>query len=49
GGAEESWSFLDTSPEAGLYIVNKMIHFAYDLVQWNGSWIRGPRTGGTGS
>jgi len=45
-----TWGGFDpTNPESGLYIVNQTAHFNYDLVQWNGSWIRGPRTGGTGS
>jgi len=49
GGDAETWSFDDVNPESGLYIVNQMAHFAYDLVAWNGSWIRAPRVGGTGS
>ena len=45
----DGFSFLPADPESGLYIVNQMAHFNRDLVQWNGSWIRGPRTGGTGT
>ncbi len=39
-----SFSFVPTNPEAGLFVVSAMAHFNYDLVQWNGSWIRGRRT-----
>jgi len=45
----DGFTFLPADPESGLYIVNQMAHFNRDLVQWNGSWIRGPRTGGTGT
>jgi len=45
GGIQEtSWSFIATSPDAGLLVVNKGEHFERDLVMWNGSWIRAPRT-----
>jgi len=46
---EEAFSFVLTSPEAGLYIVNEMLHFNRDLVMWNGAWIRAPSAGGTGT
>ena len=44
GGVQESWSFIATSPEDGMMVVSKGEHFERDLVMWNGSWIRGPRT-----
>ncbi len=44
GGALESFSFDKTAPEDGLFVVSAMAHFDYDLVMWNGSWIRGRRT-----
>ena len=46
-GVTDSSVFLDTDPEAGLYVVSKSEHFDYDLVMWNGSWIRAPRTSRT--
>jgi len=46
---ETSFSFALTAPEAGLYIVNEMVHFNRDLVMWNGAWIRAPSAGGTGT
>ena len=45
----ESFTFLPANPEAGLFIVNQMAHFNNDLVMWNGSWIRAPRTAATGT
>jgi len=44
GGDPESWNFTVNSPEAGMMVVNKGEHFERDLVMWNGSWIRAPRT-----
>lgn len=44
GLLETGFSFDSTNPEAGLFVVSAMLHFNYDLVQWNGSWIRGRRT-----
>lgn len=49
GGAQEDWNFLDTDPEAGRFVVNEMEDFTYDLVSFSGSWIRAPKTGGTGT
>jgi len=46
---EGAFSFAPASPEAGLFVVNQMSHFNRDLVMWNGSWIRAPRTAATGS
>ena len=48
-GALESFSFDANDPEAGLFVVNQAAHFNRDLVMWNGSWIRAPRTAATGS
>jgi len=45
GAADRSWTaFVSTDPESGLFIVNEMKHFNYDLIMWNGSWISAPRT-----
>jgi len=47
GGEVEGWSFDPLEPELGLEVVSKGEHFEKDLVQWNGSWIRAPRTAST--
>lgn len=44
----ESFTFNADDPEAGLFIVDSMADFNNDLVMWNGSWIRAPKTA-TGS
>ncbi len=48
-GILESFTFTATDPEAGLYVVSQSAHFNRDLVMWNGSWIRAPRTAAAGS
>jgi type II secretion system protein G len=45
----ESFSFNASDPEAGMYVVSTAAHFNRDLVMWNGSWIRAPRTAATGT
>ncbi len=40
----EGFTFNAASPEAGMFVVSQGIHFNNDLVMWNGSWIRAPRT-----
>jgi hypothetical protein len=40
----EGFIFDTNSPEAGFFSLSAMVHFNYDLVMWNGSWIRGWRT-----
>jgi len=47
--AAEGFTFDAANPEAGMYVVNQMAHFNRDLVMWNGSWIRAPRTAATGT
>jgi hypothetical protein len=47
-GVVGAFQFDDTDPEGGLFVVSAMTHFNYDLVQWNGSWIRGRRTSSAG-
>lgn len=49
GGDQEGWTFDENDPEAGRFIVNEMSDFEYDLVAFSGSWIRAPKTGGTGT
>ncbi len=48
-GLAESFSFSATNPEAGMYVVSQSAHFNRDLVMWNGSWIRAPRTAAAGT
>ena len=43
-GILESFTFSITEPEAGMFVVSQADHFNRDLVMWNGSWIRAPRT-----
>ena len=45
----EGFSFDTSSPEDGFFSVSDMAHFDYDLVMWNGSWIRGRRTASAGT
>ncbi len=45
----ESFTFAPGSPEAGMYVVSTGAHFNNDLVMWNGSWIRAPRTAAAGT
>ncbi len=33
-----------TTPDAGFYTVNAMADFNNDLIMWNGSWVRAPRS-----
>jgi hypothetical protein len=43
-GVVEGFTFSAANPEAGLFVVSQSSHFNRDLVMWNGSWIRAPRT-----
>ena len=45
----EGFTFAAANPEAGMYVVSAGVHFNNDLVMWNGSWIRAPRTAATGT
>jgi len=45
----DGFSFTPANPELGLFIVNDMGDFNLDLVQWDGSWIRAPKTAASGS
>ncbi|TEU07736.1 MAG: prepilin-type N-terminal cleavage/methylation domain-containing protein [Candidatus Aminicenantes bacterium] len=47
--ALEGFAFDPANPELGMFVVNQMAHFNRDLVMWNGSWIRAPRTAATGT
>ena len=45
----ESWTYNASTPEAGLYSIGATADFDKDLVNWDGSFIRGPRSGASGS
>jgi len=45
----ESWTYNAAVPEGGLYNMSSAADFARDLVNYNGQFIRGPRTGTSGS
>jgi prepilin-type N-terminal cleavage/methylation domain-containing protein len=40
----DGWTYAPATPTAGMYVINEMRDFNYDLVCWSGSWIRAPRT-----
>lgn len=46
GGEDEGFIYDDTKPDDGLFIVSTMGDFDKDLINWNGSWIRAPKTTG---
>ncbi len=48
-GADDGWTFDRSNSDAGLYMPNSITSFENDLININGSWIRGPRMGATGS
>lgn len=43
-GEKENWKFDPGNPEAGLIEMKTEDDFNIDLIMWNGSWIRAPRT-----
>jgi len=45
----DGFTFNAATPEAGLYTIGKTEDFNNDLVNMNGSFIRGPRSGATGT
>jgi type II secretion system protein G len=45
-GQPEGFTFDSDNREAGMFKVSTMDDFKKDLINWNGSWIRAPRTGG---
>jgi prepilin-type N-terminal cleavage/methylation domain-containing protein len=48
-GTKEGWTYSITAPEAGLYMLTTSAAFAYDLINYNGQFIRCPRAGVSGS
>jgi type II secretion system protein G len=49
GGALESFTYAAATPESGLYTIGATADFDKDLVNLNGSFIRGPRAGVSGT
>jgi prepilin-type N-terminal cleavage/methylation domain-containing protein len=47
--AIESWTYNAATPDSGLYSIVNTADFNKDLVNLNGSMVRGPRSGATGS
>jgi hypothetical protein len=41
----EGWTYDQTNPELGLYVINTNADFERDLINFNGTFIRGPRAG----
>ena len=48
-GADDGWKYDSEDSAAGLYMPSSITSFENDLININGSWIRGPRMGATGS
>lgn len=44
-GKKEAWLFDPSDPEAGFFTILSSDDYNKDLIIWNGSWIRGPKTG----
>lgn len=42
-GISDGWQWDVSAPENNYYTVNDLPAFNYDIVNWNGSWIRAPR------
>ena len=40
----DAWNYVTGTPTAGMYVIDQMQDFNYDLISWSGSWIRAPRT-----
>jgi type II secretion system protein G len=49
GGVIESFTYASATPKAGLYTLSSAVDFDKDLVLLNGSFIRGPRAGASGT
>jgi prepilin-type N-terminal cleavage/methylation domain-containing protein len=45
----ESWTYNAATPDNGLYSIGATADFNKDLINFNGAFIRGPRSGATGS
>jgi prepilin-type N-terminal cleavage/methylation domain-containing protein len=42
-GGDESFTYSDENPAAGLYQINSIADFDNDLINLNGSWLHAPR------
>ena len=45
GGQSETWEYDPADGEAGLYVITQSLDFDRDLINWNGTFVRGPRAG----
>jgi type II secretion system protein G len=45
----ESWTYNPATPEGGLYTISSTVDFNKDLVNLDGSFVRGPRAGVSGT
>lgn len=45
----EGWTYLPSLPDSGLYSITAPSDFTKDIINLNGSFIRGPRAGATGT
>ena len=45
GGLAEGWTYDAANAEAGLYVITQSLDFDRDLINWNGTFVRGPRAG----
>jgi type II secretion system protein G len=48
-GTLEGWTYNKATPELGLYSISVTADFAKDIINFNGSFIRCPRSGASGS
>ncbi|MDD8024960.1 MAG: hypothetical protein PHI34_00480 [Acidobacteriota bacterium] len=49
GGTLESFTYTAATPESGLYTISTTADFTKDLISLNGSFIRCPRAGVSGT
>jgi general secretion pathway protein G len=45
----DTFAYTAATPEIGMYTITVLADFNKDIVGWNGSFIGGPRSGGSGS
>jgi type II secretory pathway pseudopilin PulG len=43
-GIRENWQYDPNNPESGLFLLNRQRDYSRDLIMYNSSWIRVPRT-----
>ncbi len=48
-GESDGFTFDPSDRQAGMYLVETKAEYENDLINWNGSWIRAPGAGGSGS